>query len=271
MGFEAMQETDYSTRDSNHITILYQGRRVVIPSLGAVAAHRAALRGRLARDARARWGGMSVYIQGEGAALPIEASPYQQGRLGPRANLMQMLHAAERLLVLGEPGVGKTIALERFAWELCQREASTVPVLIRLFHYSGDSLLVWVRATLQATGKLHFDDESALADFLSVSETRCVFLFDGLNEVPPDYCDRLVGELVRWMDTYPQHAVVLTSRVQDEMWRLLRDKVSQAVVVQPISDAQVLAYLESHLGQRGTMLYERLDGRIRAMARNPLL
>jgi hypothetical protein len=55
-------------------------------------------------------GDMSVYIQEEGATLPIEASPYQTGRLGPRQNLLKTLHAAERLLVLGEPGSGKRVA-----------------------------------------------------------------------------------------------------------------------------------------------------------------
>ena len=67
-----------------------------------IAAPRASLREQPEADARARWGGMSVYIQEEGATLPIEASPYQTGRLGPRENLLETLHAAGRLLALGE-------------------------------------------------------------------------------------------------------------------------------------------------------------------------
>ena len=43
-------------------------------------------------------------IQEEGASLPIKASPYQTGRLGPREKLLHALHAADRLLVLGGPG-----------------------------------------------------------------------------------------------------------------------------------------------------------------------
>ncbi|MCD4738664.1 MAG: hypothetical protein K8R89_05325, partial [Anaerolineae bacterium] len=86
--------------------VIYQGVEVAIPGAEAIAAHRAALRARLARESQGRWGGMGCYIQEEGVALPIEASPYQQGRLGPRANLLQTLHAADRLLVLGEPGAG---------------------------------------------------------------------------------------------------------------------------------------------------------------------
>ncbi len=54
--------------------------------------------------APSRRGGMAVYIQEEGASLPIEASPYQTGRLGPREKLLHALHTADRLLVLGGPG-----------------------------------------------------------------------------------------------------------------------------------------------------------------------
>jgi hypothetical protein len=102
--------------------ITYQGVAVSIPSARAVAAHRAALRERLEANACRHWGGMSVYIQEEGATLHIEASPYQTGSLGPRENLLHTLHATDRLLVLGEPGSGKNVALERLAWGLCAEE-----------------------------------------------------------------------------------------------------------------------------------------------------
>jgi len=270
----------------NHVTVVYQGVEVAIPSPEAVARHRAALRERLETDARTRWGGMSLYIQEEGATLPIEASPYQTGRLGPRENLLRLLHTAGRLLVLGEPGSGKTVSLERLAWELCSPPETVgpppelagpgpelaVPVLVRLFHYAGTSLAEWVRASLQETGHLRLDDERALAAFLQEGKSRCFFLFDGLNEVPPPYRDRLVDELVRWMAACSRHCVVLTSRSQDEVWRRLRGEVNQTVVVQPIGDAQARGYLVAHLGeQRGAGLYERLDERLRAMARTPLV
>ena len=118
------------------VTITYHGTNVAIPSPEAVQRHRVALREQLQADAQRRWGGMSVYIQEEGATLPIQASPYQAGQLGPRQNLLQLLHAADRLLVLGEPGTGKTVAMERLAWELCDGAEPSVPVLIRLFQYT---------------------------------------------------------------------------------------------------------------------------------------
>ncbi len=233
--------------------------------------HREALRQQLAADAKRRWGGMAVYIQEEGAALPIQASPYQAGQLGPRQNLLRTLHAAGRLLVLGEPGTGKTVALERLAWELCNGPEPRVPVIVRLFQYAGAPLADWVRACLEETGQLRLDDDDALRAFLKGNHARCFFLFDGLNEVRPPYRDTLVAELIRWMKAHPNHPVILSSRSQDELWRRLRADVDQAVVVQPISDEQAQAYLVDHLGGQGADLYEQLDRRLRELARTPLL
>lgn len=249
--------------------VIYQGREVTIPSSEAVAAHRKALRAQLERAALERWGGMGVYIREEGASLPIQASPYEQGALGPRADLLDTIKAADRLLVLGEPGAGKTVALERLAWELCNGDGLTVPVLIRLFRYAEKSLLEWVRLTLQQLGHLRLLDAQSVEAFLLESQVRCFFLFDGLNEVSPDYRDRLVEELALWR--YPRHPVILTSRAQDELWRRLRDTVGQTVVVQPIADAQAQNYLEAHLQEKGRALYARLDERLRVMARTPLI
>lgn len=253
------------------VNIVYQGVEVAIPSPQAVAAHRAALRERLEREAKARWGGMGVYIQEEGATLPIEASPYQQGRLGPRTNLLETLKRAERLLVLGEPGAGKTVALERLAWELCNGEQPAIPVLVRLFRYAGTPLAEWLRDMLRQTGHLRLDDSRALEAFLEQGEACCVFLLDGLNEMAPPYRDRLVDEVARWLAGHPRHAAILTSRAQDELWRRLRDAAGEVVVVQPITDAQAQGYLETQLPGRGTALYTRLDERLRALAQTPLL
>ena len=261
--------------DHNIVTITYQGAQVTIPSPDAVAAHRQALRQWLVDRARGRWGEMSAYIQEEGAALPLEASPYDQGRLGARENLLSTLHSADRLLVLGEPGAGKTVALERLAWELCDGPEPVIPVLISLSSYAGTPLVEWVWSEINDMGCLRLENSNALSAFLNANDApaRCLFLFDGLNEVAPSYRDRLIDELVRWIKGYHvRHPVICTSRSQDESWRRLRNKNEMpAVVLQPISHSQAEGYLTAYLGkEKGPALYAKLDERLRIMAQRPL-
>jgi formylglycine-generating enzyme required for sulfatase activity len=175
-------------------------------------------------------------------------------------------------LLLGEPGSGKTVALQRLAWELCADPEPVIPVLIPLLFYAGATLEEWVRSLLHATGCLRLDDDPALKAFLKEGQARCYFLFDGLNEVPPEHQYHLRGELFRWISTYPEHPVILTDRVQDQMWRPLRQRIAEVAVIQPITQAQVQGYLVERLGQeKGQALYDRLDDRLLTLAERPLL
>jgi hypothetical protein len=256
---------------NNKLEFHYHGKQIIIPSAKDIARHRAALKELLEKEVSIRWGGMSFYIQEEGMTLPIEASPYATGQLGARTNLQDSLKSAGRMLVLGEPGSGKTVALERLAWELSGGDEPVIPVLIKLFKYDGKPLADWVRARLQECGCLRLDDEDTLTVFLQEGAARCVFLFDGLNEAAPEHRNTLVGELDRWMSLHSRHTVIITSRVQDELWRKLRGELP-AMVVQPIHNEQARGYLTAHLGAaRGDELYRRLDERLLALARTPLV
>jgi formylglycine-generating enzyme required for sulfatase activity len=260
------------TGDRNVVTINYLGQPVEIPSGEAIRAHRAALRRKLEDDAQQRWGGMGAYIREEGARLPIEASPYQIGAGASRHDLLSRMREAHRLLVLGEPGSGKTVALDRLAWELCDGDLPLLPVPIPLLYYTGEALEKWVRSRLQAMGHLRLDDERALAAFLKQAQVTCYLLFDGLNEVPRQHAQHFVSEFVRWLGNYPEHPVILTGRSQDDLWSIVRSEVDQALVIQPITPEQIASYLRDALGgERGQALFDRLDPRLRALAERPLL
>ncbi|MEO1646137.1 MAG: NACHT domain-containing protein, partial [Chloroflexota bacterium] len=232
----------------------------------------------IARLAEAPWG-LDHYIQGEAKLLPIFASPYDDGlQRGESENLLHRLWNNKRTIVLGEPGMGKTVALERLAWELASNDPPIVPILINLREYDGLSLLEWVRL------KLLESDEQAIRDALQNEEDTERFLhempftfyllLDGLNEVRPKYREQALQQIRRLSLMYPQHAMVITSRIQDESWRELRGGSVKAdtFVVQQITVAQAQKYLAAHLdADNASDLWQRLDTRMQDLATTPLL
>jgi HEAT repeat protein len=235
----------------------------------AVEVHRTAL----ARKRRyAHWGDASsdeYYVREKGMRLPLFASPY--GDLtGALTDLLDTIRSHHRLLVLGEPGVGKTVALERIVWETATALESTVPVYVPLIHYD-DHLLDSVRVALNETGILQLQNSRDVEAFLH--QYRCLLLFDGLNEVPGNRRECLQAELGKFLHAFSVHPCVITSRSQDKLWRRFhsREAVEDAVVVQRISDGQVREYLIAHLGQQmGQELYDRMNEALHGLSRTPL-
>jgi len=232
----------------------------------------------IARLAQAPWG-LDHYIQEEAKLLPIHASPYDEGmKRGESENLLKRLWHSKRTIVLGEPGMGKSVALERLAWELASNDPPIVPVLINLREYDGLPLLEWIRFKLLESDEQPIRDalkeSSDTERFLNDMPFQFYLLLDGLNEVRPEHRTTVLSEIRRLAMAYPQHAMVVTSRVQDENWRELRGGSfgHDTVVVQPITEVQSKVYLQAHLGQDEAQdLWRRLDDRMRGLASTPLL
>ena len=219
---------------------------------------------------RVREGGEDHYVQTESKILPLDASPYDDDTGQRHENLLKIIRAHDRLLVLGEPGVGKTAALERMMWEIADAKESVVPIYVPLLRYDGN-LLAEVQDALGETGVLDFSSARDVSAFLR--QHRCLILFDGLNEVRRNQRERVVLDIARFIRDYWRHRYVVTSRSQGQRWKTLRDEgvIQNAVVVQRITDDQVLEYLIAHLGdQEGTRTRDGLNKRLRDMARTPL-
>ncbi len=230
----------------------------------------------IAQLAKRPWG-LDHYIQSPAKLLPIDASPYEDGTIkGVPERLLERLWKAERLLVLGEPGMGKTVALERLAWELASADPPILPIFIALRDYHGGPLLDWVRLALLEPGEITHEAVEDVKRFLRDIPFTIYFLLDGLNEVAPTHRDDLLSEITRLSREFPapHTRLVVTSRVQDDSWRSLRQDSTASVIresylVQPIRPEQARNYLRAHLDS--DELWSRLDEKMRTLASNPLL
>jgi HEAT repeat protein len=236
-----------------------------LPSFEHVAAHRAAL---AEKPAYCRWAD-EFYLREEGKILPLFASPYDDTGQ-EREDLLRVIRTRDRLLVLGQPGMGKTVALQRMMWDTAQAGDLVVPIFVPLLFFRGD-LLESVRVALNETGELRFDDPQAVRSFLR--EMTCLLMFDGLNEVPGERREAIIPAIADFVRDFPSHRYVVTSRSQDSLWKKLRTSgvFENAVVIHPITDDQVRSYLAAHLPRRGQGFYEQLDDSLRVLSRTPLL
>ncbi len=297
--------------------IVVGGEMIQLPQPPALLAYLAKLRTRYQRwadqaepaaplfdQAPTPEAGADTYLAVDAKPLPMRVAEFRShgaGQDAPAQELLAALGAAPYSVILGEPGSGKSTALERLAWVYATRsladaqEISTpettprlvLPILARLTDYQGEADLLPMLRRVLNRGGLDLATDLSVRATLQAGDVDFVLLLDGLNEVKLQHAGEVYNALRRHSDEFYKHTVHLTCRTADFDQAKATAALASATqlwTVQPLTDAirhwgddagasDVRDYLRRHLGEeRGKRLYERLqaDDRLHSLARLPL-
>ena len=177
------------------------------------------------------------------------------------------------LLILGNPGAGKTIALLQLAQRLIERIEQNfsipMPIVFNLSSWAKDrkTIVDWLIDELLEK----YQVPKSLSEPW-IRQQQLIPLLDGLDEVNADYRNDCVRALNEFIGLFPQTEVAVCSRVRDYEALTERLQISSALCLQPLSQKQVYQFLDSVGGSlAGLKALLKSDVALEQFAQTPLI
>lgn len=188
--------------------------------------------------------------------------------------IFDQMGAGRTLLILGEPGAGKTIALLKLAQRLVAQtekdlSRQPIPVVFNLSSWANkrQTIAEWLVEEL----KNKYQVSSALGKTW-VEQEHLILLLDGLDEVQAEHRNACVRALNQFIEAHGITEIVVCSRVKDYEALSERLELRSAICIQPLTSDQVYQYLDE-AGDQFTGLKTLLqhDAELKEFARKPLI
>jgi hypothetical protein len=179
----------------------------------------------------------------------LEAAGQPAALLPPDGTIGRAFDEAGRmLLVLGEPGAGKTttlLTLTRECIEQAERDpGAPIPVVLNLSSWTDSRpLRDWLADELSEPSNGYYVGKSLARRWLE--DHRLLLLLDGLDEVAEDRRARCVQALHEFVKEHGVPGLAVCCRTAEYRALPLRLKLGGAVLLLPLEQAQIDAYLDA--------------------------
>ncbi|MCZ2113305.1 MAG: NACHT domain-containing protein [Anaerolineae bacterium] len=180
--------------------------------------------------------------------------------------------AGRVLLVLGEPGAGKTTMLLQLVSHL-MAEAETdparpMPAVFSLAGYTdGRTLTQWLVEQLAN----NYEVPRKLGQTW-VESGQFVPLLDGLDEVDPTHRPACAGAINEFRERHPGISLLVTARNRDYQALAMRLNMDKAIILQPLTPEQIDIYLARRGGRLdGLRASLAADRTLSELAQTPLM
>jgi serine/threonine protein kinase len=203
----------------------------------------------------------------------LESAGYRDQDDPARKSTLEFFFAADRsMLILGDPGSGKTITLLALAHELaCLAEkdpAQPIPVVLNLVSWlnkRGD-LANWVVEELTAKYQI---PRKMGRDWLD--NNGLLLLLDGLDEIPARYLLEIIAAINNFRETNGLTGLIVCSRTDAYESTGMHLKLGGAVKLLPLTGEQIEWYLASDGSNLGRLHAAfQNDTELERIAKTPL-
>jgi WD40 repeat protein len=206
--------------------------------------------------------------------MVLEAPGAPPRSLPPDERILDVFEEMDRaLLILGEPGSGKTITLLQLAREACasaeQDPTQPIPVVFVLSSWAQTKLGLAAWLTEELNTKYQIPKKIGAS---WIENNDLLLLLDGLDEVAPGQRAACVDAINAFRRDYGLTAVAVCSRIAEYEALVKRLKLQGAVVLQPLTAPQVDRYF-SAAGADLTSLRTVMqsDAALQDLAQSPLM
>lgn len=206
--------------------------------------------------------------------MVLEAPGAPPRSLPPDQRILDVFEEMDRaLLILGEPGSGKTITLLQLARDACARAeqdpTQPIPVVFVLSSWAQTKLGLAAWLTEELNTKYQIPKQIGAS---WIENNDLLLLLDGLDEVEPGHRAACLEAINAFRRDYGLTAVAVCSRIAEYQALATRLKLQGAIVLQPLTAQQIDRYF-SAAGADLTSLRTVMqhDSALQDLAQSPLM